>query len=60
MLFAFICNIAFCQTSLSFVDRFDISGFVAEPSGLAYNKLTNELFTVSNANNIYIVCQSLE
>ncbi|MDB4505676.1 SdiA-regulated domain-containing protein [Saprospiraceae bacterium] len=52
-LFAFICNIAFCQTSLSFVDRFDISGFVAEPSGLAYNKLTNELFTVSDANNIY-------
>ena len=43
----------FSQTTLTLLNSYDISGSVNEPSGLAFDKINNQLFTVSDDDNIY-------
>jgi len=41
------------QTTLSLLDSYYIGNIVSEPSGLAFDKVNNQLFAVSDADNIY-------
>lgn len=43
----------FSQTTLTLLDSYNIGSNVAEPSGLALDKINNQLFVVSDAGNIY-------
>lgn len=43
----------FSQTTLTLLNSYNIGSSVAEPSGLAFDKMNNQLFVVSDAGNIY-------
>lgn len=43
----------FSQTTLTLTNTYYIGNDVAEPSGLAFDKVNNQLFTVSDDDNIY-------
>ena len=43
----------FSQTTLTLLNSYNIGSVVAEPSGLAFDKMNNQLFVVSDFGNIY-------
>ena len=49
----FISVLSYSQTTLNLVNSYSISDDVSEPSGLTYDKINNQLFTVSDTGDIY-------
>ena len=46
-------TVALSQTTLTLANSYSISDDVSEPSGLAYDKINNQLFSVSDTGDIY-------